>query len=312
MSAGLYPVMFVNVHGDGEMFGRWIRQRRARRELTQEELADRAQLSVRTIQMLETGRVARPRPTTRRRLLETLGRDDEHLSETRPRQLPAGVHGFAGRHAELAALDAAMRLDPAPIVVVTGRPGIGKTSLAVHWAHRVAQHFDGGQLYVDLRGGDTDPLTAVRMCLSALGTPPVAVPASADEQISLYRTLLAGRRALIVLDAAHDAAQVRPLLAGAPGTLVVVTSRAPLTSLIAGYGARPLLLGPLPPPEARELLDRRIGAERTAAEPAATAEMIAGCAGLPLALSIVAARAAVTPSLPLSDLVAADRTGLLA
>src|SRR5262249_10437113 len=160
--------------------------------------------------------------------------------------------------------------------------------------------FPDGQLYVNLRGFDPsgsvlDPAEAVRRFLDALGVPPERIPVDLDAQAALYRSQLAGKRMLVVLDNARDTAQVRPLLPGAPTCLVVVTSRNQLTSLIAADGAYPITLGPLTDEEAQQLLAQRLGADRVAAEPVAVKEVIARCAHLPLALALVAARAAVRP-----------------
>ncbi|MFF4189810.1 BTAD domain-containing putative transcriptional regulator [Nonomuraea sp. NPDC001831] len=224
--------------------------------------------------------------------------------------LPPGVYGFAGRDAELARLDgllAGAAEQPTALVVaaVTGAPGVGKTALAVHWAHRVRDRFPDGQLYLNLRGFDQSgqpmtPVEAVRVFLDALGVPAGRVPAGIEAQSGLYRSLLAGRRMLIVLDNARDAEQVRPLLPGAPGCLVLVTSRDQLSGLVAAEGAHPLRLDLLSVPEARELLARRLGGDRVAAEPGATAEIIERCARLPLALAVIAARAAIHPGFPLA------------
>jgi DNA-binding SARP family transcriptional activator/tetratricopeptide (TPR) repeat protein len=226
-----------------------------------------------------------------------------------PRQLPADVPGFIGRAAYLDQLDAILPTSedagtPVMITAIAGTAGVGKTALAVHWAHRVADRFPDGQLYVNLRGFDPsgspmEPAAAVRGVLDALQVPPQRVPASPEAQIGLYRSLLAQRRMLVLLDNARDATLVRPLLPGAPGCLVVVTSRDQLSGLVAREGAQTLTLGLLTAAEARQLLERRLGADRVAAEPAATDEIIARCAGLPLALAIAAARAAAQPSFPL-------------
>jgi tetratricopeptide (TPR) repeat protein/transcriptional regulator with XRE-family HTH domain len=230
-----------------------------------------------------------------------------------PRQLPADVPAFAGRAAELAGLDRLLTAgspEPATVVIsaVSGTAGVGKTALAVHWAHRVAGQFPDGQLYVNLRGFGPDeqvmdPAEAVRGFLDALGVPPQRIPAGLDAQAGLYRSLLSGRRILIVLDNARDSAQARPLLPGAPGCLALVTSRSQLSGLVTD-GARPLGLDLLTPGESRELLARRIGPGRVAAEPQAAGEIITRCARLPLALAIVAARAAAHPRFPLAALAA--------
>ncbi|NEA66763.1 BTAD domain-containing putative transcriptional regulator [Streptomyces sp. SID12488] len=228
-----------------------------------------------------------------------------------PAQLPVGVRGFTGREEELSRLDTFLetaRLS-APVVIsaVSGTAGVGKTTLAVHWGHLVRKHFPDGQLYVNLRGFDPsgplpDPAEALRGFLDAFGVPPARIPTGLEAQAALYRSLLADRRVLVVLDNALDAQQVRPLLPGAPGCLALVTSRNRLTSLAAAEGAHLLAIDVLSPAEARSLLADRLGARRTAAEPAAVADIVARCAGLPLALAVVAARAAAQPHIPLATL----------
>ena len=227
-----------------------------------------------------------------------------------PAQLPPPVAAFAGRDTELARLDVigdgqADEASAVTIAVITGTAGVGKTALAVSWAHRAAARFPGGQLYVDLRGFDPagpalDPGRALRGFFEALAVPPERIPEGLDDQVALYRSLLAGQQVLVLLDNARDAAQVRPLLPGSPGCLAVVTSRNHLTGLIAGHGAHPLGLDLLTPEGARELLARRVGADRAGREPGAVDEIIAGCARLPLALTIAAARAATSPGFPLA------------
>jgi DNA-binding SARP family transcriptional activator/tetratricopeptide (TPR) repeat protein len=235
-----------------------------------------------------------------------------------PAQLPPAVPAFAGRGAELARLGAivpaAAQADSAPpaavvISAVSGTAGVGKTALAVHWAHRVASRFPDGQLYVNLRGFDPsgaalDPAEALRGFLDAFGIPAERIPGTVAAQAALYRSLLAGKRVLVVLDNARDAAHVRPLLPGSPGCLVIVTSRDQLTPLVATEGAHHLALGLLAPAEARDLLAHRLGASRVAAEPGAVDDIITRCARLPLALAIAAARAATHPGLPLTALAA--------
>jgi DNA-binding SARP family transcriptional activator/tetratricopeptide (TPR) repeat protein len=229
-----------------------------------------------------------------------------------PAQLPHGLPYFTGREAELGQLHALLadRGDTGGSVLITtvaGTAGVGKSALAVHWAHQVRDRFPDGQLYVNLRGFEPvgsamDPAEAIRGFLDAFGVPPQLIPVSVEAQAALYRTLLAERRVLVVLDNARSADQVRPLLPGSPGCLVVVTSRYELPGLVA-QGARPIVLELLSTGVARELLARRLGADRVAAEPAAVNDIVASCAGLPLALTVVAARAAARPGFPLAVLV---------
>ncbi len=238
-----------------------------------------------------------------------------------PRQLPAGVRFFAGREPELKELDALLDQagpegGPGGAVVISavaGMAGVGKTALAVHWARRVAGWFPDGQLYVNLRGYDPGaavaPEEAAGWFLVALGVPASQIPAGAQARFGLYRSVLAGRRVLIVLDNARGAAQVRPLLPGGGGCLVVVTSRSALAGLAAAEGAQPLRLGPLTAEEAVRLLAARLGPERVAAEPEAVADLVARCGGLPLALAVMAARAAADPGRPLSALAGAWQAG---
>ncbi|MEV0322481.1 AfsR/SARP family transcriptional regulator [Streptomyces sp. NPDC050658] len=231
---------------------------------------------------------------------------------TPPAQLPLSVAAFTGRDLEIARLDSLLNggaWDPAPtsvvISAVEGTAGVGKTALAVHWAHRVRDAFPDGQLYVNLRGFDpggapVSPEEALRGFLGALGMPPGHIPAGLEAQTGLFRTLMADHRVLILLDNARDADQVRPLLPGAPGCLTLVTSRNRLTSLAAAEGAHLLTVDLLTPGQAQDLLTGRLGARRVAAEPDAVQEIVARCAGLPLALAVVAARAAAQPSFPLA------------
>jgi len=195
------------------------------------------------------------------------------------------------------------------ICAVSGTAGVGKTALAVHWAHRVAGRFPDAQLYVNLRGFDPagaalDPGQALRRFLDAFGVPAARIPADLDAQAGLYRSLLAGKRVLVVLDNARSAEQVRPLLPGAPGCLAIVTSRDQLAGLVATEGARPLALDLLTAADARKLLVRRLGADRAAGEPEAVEAIITACARLPLALTIAAARAATSPGFPLAAIAA--------
>ncbi|MER6672763.1 BTAD domain-containing putative transcriptional regulator [Streptomyces sp. NPDC000983] len=288
---------------------------RARRTLV-DELGLEPGPSLRALhaRLLDTPADSAPRP-------ESARPDRGGTARVRPSQLPADLATFTGRGVELARVTALLtdnqggvgsphQVLPSgtcAVGVIDGMAGVGKTTLAVHWAHRVADRFPDGQLYVNLRGHDpsgalTDPGEAISTFLVALGVAPQAVPEGLDAQTALYRTLLADRRVLIVLDNARDTEQVRPLLPASPGCLALVTSRNRLTSLVARHGARPLALGLLSDGEARELLVRRLGAPRVEAEPEAVAAITGRCAGLPLALAIVAARAALHPRFRLADI----------
>jgi tetratricopeptide (TPR) repeat protein len=226
-----------------------------------------------------------------------------------PRELPAPVSGFTGRTGQLARLDALLAADAPPAMVisaVSGMAGVGKTSLAVHWAHRVADRFPGGQLYLDLRGYDPDapvaPIDALAALLHSLGVAPAAVPATLDERAARYRSLMAGRRMLVLLDNAYATEQVRMLLPGSPSCVVLVTSRDDLAGLVASHGARRLELDLLTPEEAVSLLRWSIG-ERVDAEPAAAAALAERCGRLPLALRVAAEGAAVRTSDSLAELL---------
>jgi DNA-binding SARP family transcriptional activator/Tfp pilus assembly protein PilF len=251
-------------------------------------------------------------------LASTQPRPPQHRAVV-PRQLPAPARHFAGRSGELAALAGLLGRvgqDRQPAVVISaisGLAGVGKTALAVQWAHQVAGEFPDGQLYVNLRGYDAaqPPMPAadaIRLALDAFQVPAAQIPASAEAQAGLYRSMLAGKKVLIVADNAADAAQVRPLLPGSPGCLVIVTSRNTLAGLVATDGAVPMSLDVLTDAEARDLLARILGPARVGAEPEAAGRLIEACGRLPLALAITAARAATRPQLPLAA-VAADLAG---
>jgi tetratricopeptide (TPR) repeat protein/DNA-binding XRE family transcriptional regulator len=326
-------------------FGGLLRSLRTAAGLTQEELAEAARVSYRTISDLERGVSRSPHRDTARLLAGALGLSGDELARfedaargrysatgtvapwsppggiaaatrTVPRQLPAYTAHFVGRVGELAALTALLDKAVGPshlaagatmIAAIGGTAGIGKTELAVRWAHQVADQFPDGHLYANLRGFDpavppVRPAEVVRDFLGALGVDPSGISVSLDAQAALYRSLLAGRRFLLLLDNARDAEQVRPLLPGTETCLVLVTSRRQLSSLAAREGAQLLDPDLLVITEARELLTRHLGPSRAAREPEVVDELIELCAQLPLALSIVAARAAAAPALPLAGL----------
>ncbi|MEV0900148.1 BTAD domain-containing putative transcriptional regulator, partial [Actinoplanes sp. NPDC049802] len=245
-----------------------------------------------------------------------------------PAQLPADAIAFTGRRGELGELDRALSDGPRNVpgadgpgpaddgagrgrrprvAAVTGPPGVGKSALAVHWGHRARHRFPDGQLYLNLRGFDRggvmSPEEAARNLLVALA-PDRPVPAGLDARTGLLRSILAGRRILLVLDNARDAGHVRPLLPGAGDCVVLVTSRDRLTGLVASHGAIPVPLDALDPGPAGELLAGRLGAGRLAAEPCTVAALVTATAGLPLALVTVAARAAMRAGQPLGELAA--------
>jgi DNA-binding SARP family transcriptional activator len=227
-----------------------------------------------------------------------------------PAQLPADLAGFVGRTPYLRQLDALLDSpSPATTCVITGTAGVGKTSVAVHWAHQVRRRFPDGQLYVNLRGFDLDaaptsPTEAIRDFLEALHVPAGQIPGSLPAQTAMYRSLLADKRILILLDNARESDQVRPLLPGSPSCLVIVTSRNTLSGLVASEGAAVADVDLLSSAEAGELLARRLGDDRVEAEPAAVGDIVARCARLPIALAIAAARVATSPGMTLPMLAA--------
>ncbi|GIJ61280.1 AfsR/SARP family transcriptional regulator [Virgisporangium aurantiacum] len=226
-----------------------------------------------------------------------------------PAQLPPAPAGFSGRRAAIADLDriSADAAGGPGLVAVWGAPGVGKTTLALHWAHRAADRYPDGQLHVDLRGfgPDATPMAAaeaLRGFLDAFGVAPQAVPAGLTARTGLYRSLLAGRRVLVILDNAAASDQVRPLLPASPGSFVVVTSRNKLTGLVAVDGARPVALARPDATDARQMLAARVGVDTLREAPRAASEVVAACARLPLAIGIAAARLAVDPDLSLPAL----------
>lgn len=304
---------------------RLLRRLREHAGLTQEQLAAASSLSVGTIRGLEAGRIARPRNHSVRVLAEGLGlsaadrdvlfrvaRGEAESSGSahglRPYQLPADVRGFAGRQEHLGQLDEILLRsgqESGAIAVISGMAGIGKTTLAIHWAHRMRTEFPSGQLYVNLggygpSGSLLEPRDALRGFLEALSVPPERMPQTLPALSGLYRSLLEERRMLIVLDNARNAAQIRPLLSGSAGCLTLVTSRNRLTGLVVAEGAQPIRLDPLRSDEARTLLVNRLTRRQVAAEQTAVDDIIALCAGLPLALAIAAAYAATQPGFSLA------------
>ncbi|MEV6878393.1 tetratricopeptide repeat protein [Amycolatopsis sp. NPDC051128] len=218
-------------------------------------------------------------------------------------QLPPPVRRFVGRARLVEKLTALVVAGPdqdsVPIINVSGPPGIGKTALALHVAHRLGAHFPDGHLYVNLRGYTADPplppsAVLIRFLL-ALGVPLGHIPVEIDEQTALYRSMLAGRRMLVLLDDAAHPDQVRPLLPGRPGCVVLVTSRSDLRGLAATHGVDQLRLSVLSAEDSAEVLAGLIGVERASAEPGAVAALAATCAHLPLALRIAGANLAADP-----------------
>ncbi|KXK59419.1 hypothetical protein AWW66_24235 [Micromonospora rosaria] len=346
------------------VFGQLVRVHRQRLGLTQEELADRAGIGVRSIRDIEQRRIVRPRQGTVRLLADAfglsgtdregfcvsaapLGGADSHPSsgptdpppapggcvavashgarfdgphgvcgsaaaDLVPAMLPMDLPSFAGRQRELNHLDqllTAIERQPTRVLVsaIWGMAGVGKTALVVHWAHRVANRFPDGRLYVNLRGFDQGgsmvaPTVAIRALLDALGVPADRVPTTPEAQVALYRGMFTNRRMLVVLDNAAHAEQVRPLLPASAGSFVVVTSRNELAGLVAAEDAQPFALDLPGVDDAWQMLARRLGPERVDAEPHAVGQIIERCARLPLALAVVATRAIARPGLALTKL----------
>ena len=329
---------------DVAAFGTQLRDCRWSAALSQEQLAGRSGLSKRAIANLERGRTKWPHPDSVRRLADALELQDRARAEfiaaagrrlageaaasvravsgdwlvragggqVVPRQLPGSVRQFVGREAELAVLTGLLECAggtpvAAVISAIGGTAGVGKTALAVYWAHQVADRFPDGQLYVNLRGYDPGPpmpaSDALAGFLRALGMAGPDIPGDADERAAAYRSLLAGQRMLVVLDNAREAGQVRPLLPGSPGCVTLVTSRDALAGLVAGDGAVRLDVDLLPLSEAVSLLRGLIGT-RVDEDLTAALALARQCCGLPLALRVAAELAAARPDVPLAGLAA--------
>jgi tetratricopeptide (TPR) repeat protein/transcriptional regulator with XRE-family HTH domain len=314
------------------VFAEVVRAYRQRLGLTQEELAAKAGLGVRTIRKLEAGLVRTPRPVTVRLLADAFGvvgtdregfcqaaageptaaREpaDSSVGRDVPMQLPADVSAFTGRAEQLARLDAVLAevaVQPTAMVIsaLSGTAGVGKTALAVHWAHRVRDRYPGGQLFIDLHGytqgmEPVEPGAALERMLRALGVLGPQIPDGLDERAALYRTRLAEQRVLVVLDNAASEAQVAPLVPGAPGSLALVTSR----RLLDLDHTHALSLDVLPVPHAVTLFVRVVGDDRVRHQSADhVADLVQLCGRLPLAIRIAAARLRSHPSWQVSHLV---------
>ncbi|MFH8411318.1 helix-turn-helix domain-containing protein [Streptomyces sp. NPDC018019] len=326
-------------------FGVLLHSLRKSAGLTQEELAQAAGISVRALSYMERGRSRGPQRRTVQALATALrlspqdARELERLASLgRPRRAPAkevpppvavldtaapaaapdllprAPRGFHGRAAELAAVSRAAADEAAPVCLVIGPAGVGKTALVLHWAHQSRAGFPDGRLYADLRGfggtGEPSSMEVLREFLPALGAAHGRIPESVNGAAALFRSLAADRRLLVVLDNARDSEQVRPLLPGGRRCVTVVTSRHRLSGLIVTDTARPVAVDVLGSRDGTMLLAGILGAERVHAEPAAARRLAELCGGLPLALRVAAARLAQRPTWPLGAMAAelADET----
>ncbi|PSM43258.1 regulator [Streptomyces dioscori] len=307
---------------DGTAFGRLLRAARQRSLLTLESLSEASGVSVRAISDMERGQ-SLPRQATLSELMDALALDEGERRQlveasrrpTRqvPRQLPPDLATFRGREEVLAAvhdLTNGMTRTGRHVVIsaIGGMAGVGKTTLAVHWAHQVSHRFPDGQLYVNLRGFDDsgrplDPGEALRGFLEALGVPSGDVPRDTQERSAMFRARTASRQLIVVLDNARDEEQLRPLLPTSDGCLTIITSRSQLSGLIVADGARLVGLDVWTREEALAALAARIGDERCEAESAAAAELVELCAFLPLAVAIVGAQLSTSPRMPLRSAV---------
>jgi transcriptional regulator with XRE-family HTH domain len=287
------------------MFGTVLRGYRTTLGLTQEELADRSGLSVRAIRNLEIGRTERPQLQSvtllasalrltepeQATLLAAAGRHSPGRCE-----LPPDVPDLTGRDDTVATLTRVLTTPGPRLALVTGGPGVGRTALAVHVAHRVRTRFPDGQVFADLAGDPMSPDALLARVLRSLGvTDP---PASRDERAAMLRADLVARRVLVVLDNVTSEAQVRPLLTTGAASAVLVTSR---RELVALPGAETVRVGPLTEDAAVAML-ARVAGERVHDEPAATADVVDACARLPLAVQIAGIWLAARPHRPVADL----------
>jgi transcriptional regulator with XRE-family HTH domain/predicted ATPase len=308
--------------------GRFLRRHRRLAGWTQEELANRAGVSVRAIRDLEAGRVRRPHGQTIRMITEALDLTDATRNELQsiiraarhangslpaadgpggPCQLPRDVDDFTGRSETLREvrdhLATACAATSVPVCALTGMAGVGKTTLAVHVAHQLRPWFHDGQYYIDLHGMGAAPLDPNKLLdgfLRSVGLDGARIPRNVDQRAALWRCYLAGRRVLLVLDNVATEAQIRPVLPGTPGCGVLITSRSRLAGLDA---ARLISLDLLPAGQAMRLLARIAGTDRIGSQPDAAEAIVRFCAGLPPSFRLAGARLAERPHWPAQRLV---------
>ncbi|MFC0546826.1 ATP-binding protein [Kutzneria chonburiensis] len=290
--------------GAAALFGPELRRLRQQCGLSLRDLSKVIGFTPGYLSKVENGRP--PSPELARACDETLSAGGALAAlanaeaSVRPAQLPAGIRRFVGRCDQLRSLDSA----GARTVIIDGPPGTGKTMLALRWAHHVVDRFPDGQLYVDLRGYSAhgrpmEPGVALEEFLGALGVPANGIPAGSERSSALFRSLVADRKLLVVLDNAASAEQVRPLLPAAPGCVVVITSR----ERLSGIAAPRVTLGAMTPIDSVALIRSVIGDERADAEPDAVTDLAVRCGFLPLALRIAAERVVAQPHYLVRDLV---------